>query len=618
MAAPHYTFPLQKVEIIHSATTYDASMDSVAVDVWNQENAIDTAQVLIADKDRLWYDNQADVGDQIKIYLEYKEVSATLGASQLRFDGWIYDITPYRTQEGWFTLVKARQIGRSVLAMLCGQEYGSESANSGLDTLQEIITDATDGIVPLWVNKILGGAANSGYSLGTSSGGTDYVAPIAGAIRYLYFPYKQVSECLNDVMDYVQAIKGAAAGPHWIVTPTDYLCVATVGAHEADPATLWPTWWNTNQVGSTIVVDQDMIVDSFTKYPQDANYVLYEGAFRRPVGSDIWSENNGGSWATSNCAIANNDTVEKVGSYCIEAQLDAAEIVGAIAYPAGGSHWSYDITKWGGKYNVPYLQFYCMRDANADNTIGVVVQINGGVSSYGAVPAVQVASDSVWYHVSLPLGEFSSEAVSSHPFAWSGSGGWADVDYVSFTFGDAGANEGTIYIDGLHFTGYLVRGAKLGGESYYKIKLITDGVAKDDTGLSGTPGTTDVGTMARMAKAELYRAMTTPIIGSITIPGKPSIMAGQLCHIHYAKTATDTFRLDADMRILEHHMSNSSAGFLSILSLTDDVTNGRPMGPMNSYNLLQKATAPEFQSRQISSIKARLIDITTVVLEESY
>jgi len=106
------------------------------------------------------------------------------------------------------------------------------------------------------------------------------------------------------MINLVRAANVPNAGAHWIVVPdgtTAYLCLATVGNHENPPSDVWPTWWNTDQAGSTITVKEDMVVSQFEKQRAEANYVLLTADFELPTG-EIWTENKSTTWENDNNA----------------------------------------------------------------------------------------------------------------------------------------------------------------------------------------------------------------------------------------------------------------------------------------------------------------------------
>jgi hypothetical protein len=71
-------------------------------------------------------------------------------------------------------------LGYALNMMNCAEEYGTQSRNSAVDTLLEILTDATVGVIPKWVNKYKGGTKDSGYSINTAN-----VENLAESIAYI-------------------------------------------------------------------------------------------------------------------------------------------------------------------------------------------------------------------------------------------------------------------------------------------------------------------------------------------------------------------------------------------------------------------------------------------------
>lgn len=617
----HYEKPCRKVLAIND----DISDKITAIDVIRKENAVDTAKISVADFDGAAWMGQIDTGYRLRIYLNYKDVEDP--PTLIVFDGFVDEVRPHLSDSGKRLVCNARQIGRSILNMVCGDEYGSQSVNPSLDTMKEILVDNTNGLIDNWTNKVLGGSS-SGYNLDTT-----YIADIKDAsnpIKYLYFPYKPVFNCLNDLTDLTTAImQGAStptAGPHWIITPDNYLCIGTVGAHETAVETQWPTWWNTNRDESTLTVTQDMILAPFHKLEQEANYILYSGILKKPGDGDRWTENNSSDWSVTGndvgtpATISDEASIVVMNDYSIKVTTGDGAAGSAIAkYPdAGGQDW--DITKWGGKYNIPSLNFYVKVSSNlgrvaASSPIAYFHTTNDANYFECTIGSFIPASTSTpWALVKIPLGPYAAPfwRADDRWIEETGSPDWGNIDYIKLEFGTNDSAVATVYIDGLHFSGHVIRGANVGA-AYTKFKVITDNIGKDDSGVASD----DTYPMARLAYAELLRASTTPLIGQIAIPAKPSIMAGQLCHIHAYRFGTN-YRVDTDMRILEHWLSLAESGYYSYLTLTDDVTNGRPRPPMNAYNLIQKATHPEAQTRQISSIKTRDIDITQPILLKTY
>jgi hypothetical protein len=612
-----------------TGSAYDISAYVTRIEVWKRENAVDNAVITLADTDWDIFKNKAAYDDDIALYLNYQEVSDPLGASDLCCYGYIQDLMPFESTAGQILNVPIKSVGQCLTDLLCGQQYGSESENSGLDTVAEIFQDNTDGLIDEWINS---NNLGSGYTLDAT---LIEDVKVGSDIRYLYFSYPPVKHCIDTLIDYWQAIRGESAGAHYIIKTeetagpayTHYFMLTEVGDHASSPnvAAKWPTYWNTNQANSTLVVGTDQIMQSFVQQRPEANYVFYHGKFLYPPDGDIFTHNAAASWGSSGGGdkVFENDT--DAGDWIVGE--DSIHLGGALAgstyicYYPSGQNLGLDLTKIGGLYNPATLNFY-------------------GKLGYASLPAwtranLWTSAGNLWYadilgnigidrfiRMTLPVANYSPEAFPKFD-GWhkTGNPAWNNINAIEFEFNPTlvGGGQVDIHIDGLTLAGHVIRGAKRAGQTRYKHKRITDDLAKDDLLKSGTPGTTDLGTLGRLAKAELYRAAATPVTGIIQIPAKPTILAGQFAHIHACKDSSGSYTIDRDMRVLTHHLILGQEGFLSELAVTDDCINSRPNGSfMSQYNLMLRSVNPEAQNRQISSIKSREIDITQTILEESY
>jgi len=247
-------------------------------------------------------------------------------------------------------------------------------------------------------------------------------------------------------------------------------------------------------------------------FPLLGGVFLVEMVYR--VDGGAWVENNSGDWGTSGGpALTLNDdgTTYKVGSYSLRANSPSYVGQHYIYYPST-QDWSYDFTKFSGKYLPATLNFYVRYNATSAPT-NMRVQMRTGNTPgsnfyYVELYTEHLPRSNTWFFVSLPLGDFEDNPQTIESFnnfeGWIPSGGsedWADIDCVEFSFYSGATNTNLLW-DGLYLAGYVTRGAKKSGESYYKVKVIRDDLAKDDYLKAGTPGTTDTGTMARLAKAE--------------------------------------------------------------------------------------------------------------------
>jgi len=631
MPLTHYEHPNHKVIVAHGGVDNDVSNIVNQLRIIRRENAVDTATLIIPDEFYYYLNDIIDQNDILKIYLNYKEIEDPLTFNSLRFYGCIDEISQQESDSGILLQVRAKaKNAEGLLNMLCGQQYGIQSSNYSLDATSEIVTD----IITNWVNKLLNTATDSGYVLDTT-----YIEAVVAVINYLYNAFKPAKNSLDDLSDIITAIneESSQAGIHYIVrdiefggSTTSYLCLATVGNHPSVPinvASKWPTWFNVDQANSTIEVKKDMILQNFMRQRAEANYVLYHGALRIPAG-EYWTEKDVGGlygsnlWTKSGVGVTLTDdnfpTHRKMGFWSIKASGNTLLAVNDwIQVPKVSQHWN--IANWGGIYNKPRLNFL-MRWELAMTQINL--RLYSG-ADYWETPLWTWSTTGTWKQFNLPIGPYWDSQVDDSSITWTASGTplWTDVDYIQIRLQTTPAMNGEVWFDDLNFSGHILRGAKKAGATKYIMKQINDDLAKDDVGKAGTPGTTDTGTIARLAKAELLRSASTPLTGKFKIPCQPNILAGQLCHIHTAKKSDGTFRTNLDMRILEHEINlvgGTNGEFSSLLTVTDDLTNSRPMNPMTAYNLLQKVVSPEFQNRQTTSQKARDIDITQIILEETY
>jgi hypothetical protein len=227
-----------------------------------------------------------------------------------------------------------------------------------------------------------------------------------------------------------------------------------------------------------------------------------------------------------------------------------------------------------------------------------------------------------FFSITLPVGPYFKKDWRDRTWTVTASPDWASINSIQFRAKSKSGVTGHVFLDGLHFNGYIIRGArddtKIGTQKA-RVKLIMDDTAKDDS----TTSTDDTYVLGQLSKAELYRGITTPIIGEINIPGIPNslqIMAGQLAHIHHGKKSSGVFSIDKDMRIIQvrHRFENSPHGLRTYLTLTDDIKNSRPLAPNIGYNLLVKAANPEFLNRETASRKTREIDLSQTILSKNY
>jgi hypothetical protein len=635
MTISFYSVPKQRITVTHGGKDYQFEDQAVNTVVTRRENSASYAVIKATDTDSASFLDECDITDNVKIEFKYADGSDSY--TQV-FGGWISEIVPSLTEQGELITITALGYGVALRNMVVRQEYGDQSNNPGEKTLVDVLTDATIGIIPQYVNKVLATATDSGYSIDT----TEVASLTTVDFRYLYFAGKPASKCLEDALDLYRAAKVPDAGAHWIIVPdgtTPYLCVGTVGAHEAAITDKWPTWYDTDAANSTLEAKTSNIVTSFHKTRAEANYILYSGNYRFPGNGDLWTENNSGNWDTQGAnapTLADDSDAADVvvGSYSLRADFSGGK-AGWWFYP--GTHdAAVDLTKIETPTSVPFLSFNIKRSTNIllAGAPGVPFLALGtgdpaaGLNEYYVTLNTvlnSVAADR-WVEVALPIGNYHDMAntndsffysSSSSKFAWiDGGGDWSDIDWVGFWFMDNGA-AGTVHIDGLHFGGRVTRGAydstKIASQKC-RILTINDDVPKDDT----LQATDDSGEIAQYAKAELARAARINIVGEIVVPLIETLLPGQKMHIHHCKKRDGSFRVDSDMRVIQLVHSFQKTGATTNISLTDDTKNSYVSHPSDAYNLLYKAVAPAFQDRMRSSLITKEIDLTQTILSTDY
>jgi len=620
--------PIPQLKVVVGATTFQADIVTRA-HVIRRENGFDTATVVFSDYQSK---NRATIIKGAAITISVKDNSeaawTTVFVGVIRF---VTETVPAET-----ITAKCDGAGYGFCETVCAQEYGVQSNNPTLDTIQLILTNATTGIVPAWVNHTFGDLAeDTGYAYVTTSGGVDYVDPITGSINYLYFPYKPNNKCLNDICTVIQAIKGAAAGPHWIVTTDDKLLVTTVGSHSAASAGVgWTTYYGNSATAATLVQGTDFTtISGLETMSPEANYILYHGAWQKPGNGDAWTEDNAAAWTGVNIAVTDSHTCK------VPVAGVGHSILGTVTVKSVDEHFYYpttdnlhlDLDAAGGKYNVPSVNFWARR--NAALTLGAspdLMAIDLG-TNWGAAIVWSCAIDLTkflvnadqWYHMSIPVSQYwrTAETTSDAFREWQPAGGggdWTDINRISFTIVNKEVDSG-LYIDGLCFAGWCLRGAKwnnpvISAANPLKLKVINDPFGKDDT----LDQDITTGTIARMAYAELLRCKTTPTVGTFTTPMMKDLLPGQLVHVHARPNSAGAHQVNMDMRESQVEHDMSEAGFITTHSVTSDVVNSMSRQAFDSYNQVLTNVRPEFQDRQSTGIKMRELDITQKLLENVY
>ncbi len=595
------------IKITLGSTEYTNEVGTQVV-VTRLENGFDTATLHIADYKSSLYPSTVTTGTAID--LEVKDKSKTAYPTNPLFSGIVrFPIIPYDLQ-GEPLILKCDGAGYGFGDTSCAEEYGTQSRHPSLDTIQEILTDASYGIVPKYVEKVMASATNSGFNYDTSS-----VDWIAGTIPYQIYPYKPNNKVLDDLCDIVCALgDGATAGPHWIVTTDDHLHVKLISTDQVG----WHKYYNSAAATTECYLYQgnDFTDYKFEKIGPEANYIIYYGAWRRPSNGDAWTESSTDWTAVSGCTIvADTDAADhRVNSAAIKITGNGAAAITAL-YQTGGAAWNYDFTSFR-EYNTPSFNFWAKRDATL-NGAAVRLSDNAGANYFEYNVMAELASADTWYHFSLPIGPFYQTGGASIWTVGAGAPDWSDIDYVAFISNNV--NGATLHIDGMHFGDAWVCRVAYNSTSItadkLKVKTITDNVGKDDSLVVAD----DSGLMAQMAYNELLRCQTTSLVGYVTTSLIGEVLPGQIFKIYAKKDVGGAYKINGtEMRVTKIVHNITVGGGFTTLYLTDDLLNSHPRMFYEDWNKVMAATRPEYQDRQTTSMKAGYIDIRVERLAKDY
>ena len=277
------------------------------------------------------------------------------------------------------------QIGGSAIGgvsiALMYLEYQFEDTSG--KTVRELLVgeNGTIGIIPKYVNKILGTTVSSGYDeINTDYVVKDDVDDEDLLIPFIKFPYEDALTSIQDIIKYGSALKFLqnSAGYHWKVDTDGNLLVAPTTNHTVagiDGAHLVSSKWVLSPYATPIKVKQEMITQDFKESIPLANYVLVAGKYHYPLndnicrglGIDLWQTDGGvGMWGTRDVVLIPSDIASN--SPCLEFQCVydtlPAVVKNIYAYPLP---IGLDLTQLMGMNTVPTMSFW--------------IKIGGGVTS---------------------------------------------------------------------------------------------------------------------------------------------------------------------------------------------------------------------------------------------
>lgn len=579
--------------------------DILSTTVTRRLNAIDDAMLIAVDTAGKEFLATLNVGDDVEIQYQWADDPTPTWVTV--FKGAIQSLNPNMSKAG--EIVSASAYGKGFPFKNCriATEYGTQSKNSTINTIGEIISY----IIEDWVNKLLNDQAGwdplpdpiieSGYNITASNSWSDDTH----TVPYILFKWQDVFSAIQDMMK----LAGSAAyiddpedwvGLHWIVDTEGRFMYAKVGNHEAFGIS---TYWATHPLASPIVVKADMISHAFQYQIGEANAVAVSCRFSHPA-SEWWTEGHASEWTeytgSSLLTISNESTIVQIGDYSLKVKLTGGGIT-AVYHAVS----AVNINKIGTKHDIPELDFWIQCNAAVQET---KIMIGTDKDNYFYYNVAEVdGQDDKWVNVTVPIGQYALNTWTSY-----GSPDWTNINVIGFV---TGGNDNAIwYVDGLEIVGAVIvlaydsAAITAHGVRFLTVKDSLSAVYNLDANDESNPA-------KRVALGELLRRKDDILTGQIMISLNPYLMAGQIVRILASKREDGTYQIDdpnpanagqgKEMRITEVQHTFTPRGAITQLSLCDDLKNSviRPNASSDSYNTIIQCVNPDFQSRTLASLK---------------
>lgn len=590
-----------------TSTTY-TNDQAFLVTLRHPENNIASAVLQINDYKNKNYESVFNAFDKVDIYLRYGTDAWT---KMMR--GRVCHMAPNLTMEGEVLEVGLWGNGEGLWRTRCDTSYGSESENPTIFHPADILDDICDNYVEKQFNTV----SSAVWTLNITK--IEDVLD-ATALRFLDGRYADNFTLVNTVsaIATAYAVENAVKGPHWMVDSSDNLYWKTLDSDSADSA--WMEFYKDTQAASTLTVAEDMIEVGFKQHMTEyANHIILASNFRMPA-YEAWCENVAVDWdhTAVNMEVDAQVTPKIVGTHSIRAYTPNTN-GGFFWYPASVD-LNVDLTYCGSTHTIPTLNFYARR---SDTVASFQIFLHTAVNDYFSWSRTlkdDLVNAGTWYHISLPIGEYYQNQTGTVD-VWTkvNNADWADIDYINFGF-DSADNDHYVYVDDLHFSGKIIREARDTSEitTYHdQQKLILNDTAIDDTLHTGTPGTTDIGTVARLAYAELLRRATLPLTGMIKIPLAIDFLPGQKTRINACVKQDGTYRIDENFRAIEVIHRFSTEGATTTLNLTNDLTNCHAKGVPTQASLLAEYVGA-LEHKEAKNLKGSGLDPLIPRLTEDY
>lgn len=613
-----------KVTCTHKGETTDYyNRLFTSINVKLRENNYNVATLTLPDAHNYHYSFSFAPFDTI--HISFKNGNETNYVE--RFAGTIRQVNPSFNSEGKTLILNCKGYGVELEETHCNRDYGLESSNSTLNTIDEIITDIVDNFTE---KSFTGDVTN--HTLATTRV-SDYVTT---DIKYVNNPYRTNLEVLDTLAQLSSAIgAGTTAGGHWIVVPdttlTAMLLWAKIGDHAAgtnSPEAYWPDWWNYLEADSALTEGLDFTDYSIlNKAEEYANKIVLITDFRRPA-FDYWTEDSGGAalWGNDSLTgVTDSNTQYKVGSHSLKIDPDGAN-TGYAYFPASADA-AWDVTKWGSAKTIPHINFYIYKNATfTEATSYIYMSTNTAARKtdyFYCAFSTWTENDNEWIHKSIPIGPYWASSEESKQYRWSSQGNpdWAKIDTIEFMLSGTGA-DGLLYVDDLHFNGKVTRSAADTSEitlnkEYQKVIIARNSM--DDTCVAGVGAGKDDGYAGRIAYAELLRRASVPSTFNFTLKqGRPLMLAGQKTHLHIGKRRDNTYKHDCTARFLTiEHNWNETTGLTTTCTATTDLLNSFPISAPDQYAMMMENLF--LNSSEAKNIRAGAeVDLLIPILESDY
>lgn len=574
------------------------------------ENAYDTANLIFSNEPVALYPGAFSRGDAVTV-----EVKDACYSAYTKIFGGTLLFPDYTIGKPKNLLLSCVGKGYALNMMNVAEEYGTQSRNPSVNAIAGVITDATVGVIPKYVEHYMATANDSGYTIDTAN-----VEAITGAIPYIVSPYKPADKFLNDLCDLVTALKAGSAGPHWRVDSDGNLRMKLIGANQ----TGWTKYINgaTNTDGSSTLTEGiDFINGDFQPMGKQANVVVIYGTWRRPSSGDSWTNPVGDAAlrADWDCDATTTELDADATNIIIgDKSVQSHGLVGAgylTSWYPHDKNAAWDFSSFT-DFNTPSLNFYYLRGAGA-GSYAMTVRLCEDDTKYFEY-SFSVSDVGKWMHYSLPIGPYYNKSGSSSETwtATSPAANWNNINFIVWHLDPAAASD-YFCIDGLHFGDAAVcrvardkwpgaEGGTLGQTgNEVRMKVFTDHIGKDDSLQDGD----DSGAIAKNCYAEWLRLSKETNVGRFTTGMLPQALPGQYVTIEAA-----------DWRIvkLTQNIYAQEKIYSSAFEVTDDVTNSNSRARYDDQNKIREATRPEWQDRQATSQKAGELDIRIARLEKYY